>query len=168
MLSLPGRIEPGRYDQLIETVDLMPTMLELTGLPEPRECQGRSFASLISKSGRAYVPHDAVFSENVIPEVITGGKLDLFFEKGKGVDGIRHPDAKMVRTGRWKYCYYPDGYAELYDLPADPLERTNLAGRAEFHDVEFDMRTRLLNWLINSAEADQIAPRWLLHDMKNK
>lgn len=168
MVSLPGRIKPARYDQLIETVDLLPTLLEFTGLAEPRECQGRSFASLISDTGRPYAAHDAVFSENVIPEVITGGKLDLFFEKGKGVDGIRHPDAKMVRTERWKYCYYPDGYAELYDLPADPLERTNLAGRAEFHDVEFEMRTRLLNWLINSSETDQIAPRWLLHDMKKK
>jgi arylsulfatase len=168
MVSLPGRIKPARYDQLVETVDLLPTLLEFTRMPEPRECQGRSFASLISDMGRPYAAHDAVFSENVIPEVITGGKLDLFFEKGKGVDGIRHPDAKMVRTERWKYCYYPDGYAELYDLPSDPFERTNLAGRAEFRGVEFEMRTRLLNWLINSSETDQIAPRWLLPDMRNK
>jgi choline-sulfatase len=166
MVSLPGRIKPARYDELIETVDLMPTLLEFTGIPEPRECQGRSFASLIANTGHPYTPHDAVFSENVIPEVITGGKLDLVFEKGKGVDGIRHPDAKMVRTERWKYCYYPDGYSELYDLPADPLERTNLAGQPRFHEVEFEMRTRILNWLINSAETDQIAPRWLLRDMK--
>ena len=167
MLSLPGRVKPGRYDQLIESVDLLPTLFEFTGLPEPRECQGRSFAPLIADCGRAYEPHDEVFSENVIPEVITGGKLDMSFEKGKGVAGIRHPDAKMVRTGRWKYCYYPEGYAELYDLQADPHERTNLAGRAEFRAVETDLRTRLLNWLINSSETDQIAPRWLLPEKRN-
>ena len=162
MVSLPGRIQPARYDQLIETVDLLPTLFEFIGLPEPRECQGRSFAPLIANLGRAYEPHDAVFSENIIPEVITGGKLNMPFEKGKGVGGTRHPDAKMVRTERWKYCYYPDGYAELYDVPNDPQERTNLAGRAEFHTVEDDLRTRLLNWLINSSETDQIAPRWLI------
>ena len=82
------------------------------------------------------------------------------FKKGEGVAGTRHPDAKMVRTTRWKYCYYPDGYAELYDIEADPNERTNLAGQAAMRDVEFDLRTRLLNWLINSTEADQIADRW--------
>jgi folylpolyglutamate synthase/dihydropteroate synthase len=71
--------------------------------------------------------------------------------------GTRHPDAKMVRTTRWKYCYYHDGYAELYDIAADPHERTNLAGRAEMRDVEFNLRTRILNWLINSSEPDQIA-----------
>ena len=130
MVSLPGRIKPARYDQLIETVDLLPTLLEFIGVPEPRECQGRSFAPLIADMGRAYAPHDEVFSENIIPEVITGGNLNLPFEKGKGVDGIRHPDAKMVRTDRWKYCYYPEGYAELYDLHSDPGERHNLAGHA--------------------------------------
>ena len=107
-----------------------------------------------------------MFSENIIPEVNTSGNLEMPFEKGKGVDGIRHPDAKMVRTDRWKYCYYPEGQAELYDLQNDPAEHANLAGRAEFHGVEDDLRTRLLNWLINSSETDQIAPRWLLPEKK--
>ena len=166
MLSLPGRVKPARYDQLIESVDVMPTLLELIGLPEPRECEGCSFAPLIADTGRAYTPHDAVFSENIIPEVITGGKLELPFEKGKGVDGVRHPDAKMVRTARWKYCHYSGDGAELYDLQNDPHEQTNLAGRPELHAVEEEMRTRLLDWLINSSEPDQIADRWLLPEKK--
>ena len=166
MVSLPGRIKIARHDELIETVDLLPTLFEFIGLPEPREFQGRSFAPLIADMGRTYEPHDAVFSENVIPEVITGGKVDMPFEKGKGIAGTRHPDAKMVRTARWKYCYYPDGYAELYDVQADPHERTNLAGRADMREVEFDLRTRLLNWMINSTETDQIQPRWLLLEKK--
>jgi arylsulfatase len=167
MLSLPGRVKPGRYDQLVETVDLLPTLLEFTGQPEPRECQGRSFAPLIADVGRAYEPHDEVFSENVIPEVITGGKVEMPFEKDRGVAGIRHPDAKMIRTARWKYCHYPEGYAELYDLQADPHEKTNLAGREEYRAVEENLRLRLLNWLINSSETDQIAPRWLLPEKRN-
>jgi arylsulfatase A-like enzyme len=140
MISWPGHIKPSQHDELIESVDLLPTLFEFIGLSEPRECQGRSFASLIADMGHAYVPHDAVFSENVIPEVITGGKNEMPFEKGKGVAGIRHPDSKMVRTERWKYCYYPDGYAELYDINADPLEQTNLAGHADMRDVEFDRK----------------------------
>ena len=166
MVSLPGRIKSANYDQLIATVDLLPTLLEFIGLPVPREVQGRSFAPLIADMGRTYEPHTEVFSENIIPEVITAGKLNLPFEKGQGVDGIRHPDAKMVRTERWKYCYYPAGYAELYDLRNDPLEQTNLAGHADRREVEFDLRTRLLNWLINSMEPDQIANRWLLPEKK--
>jgi arylsulfatase A-like enzyme len=166
MVSLPGRIKCAKYDHLIEAVDLLPTLLEFVGLPEPREVQGRSFAPLIADMGRSYEPHAEVFSENIIPEVITGGKTDMPFQKGQGVGGIRHPDAKMVRTEHWKYCYYPDGYAELYDLHADPLETKNLAGQSDKRDVEFDLRTRLLNWLINSQETDQIQNRWLLPEKK--
>jgi arylsulfatase A-like enzyme len=165
-ISLPGKIQLAKHDEMIETVDFLPTLFELIGLPEPKEFQGRSFAPLIDGSGRGYAPHDAVFSENVIPEVISGGKLDLSFEKGKGVDGVKHPDAKMVRTARWKYCYYPEDGAELYDLKADPKEENNLAGRAETQKVEAELRTRILNWLIESTETDQIAPRWLLPEKK--
>ncbi len=168
MMSLPGRVRPGRFDQLIETVDVLPTVFEFIGLPEPPTCQGRSFAPLIADRGRAYEPHTEVFSENIIPEVGTGQRPDRTFEKGKGVAGVRHPDAKMVRTERWKYNYYPEGYAELFDLHNDPTERTNLAGRPAFRDIEYDLPLRLLNWLINSSEADQIAPRWLLPEKKSR
>ncbi|WP_407073041.1 sulfatase [Prosthecobacter sp.] len=166
MVSLPGCIKSATYDHLIETVDLLPTLLEFTGIPEPREVEGRSFAPLIADMGRDYEPHAEVFSENIIPEVITGGKMDMPFEKGVGVGGIRHPDAKMVRTERWKYCYYPAGYAELYDLKNDPLETKNLAGQTDMREVEYDLRTRLLNWLINSEETDQIQNRWMLREKK--
>ena len=166
MVSLPERIAPSQHDELIETVDLLPSLFDLIGLPEPYECQGRSFAPLISNTGRPYAPHEVVFSENIIPEVITNS-LNLPFEKGKGVDGIRHPDAKMVRTDRWKYCHYADGDAELYDLHADPHERINLADLPEHQTIVDDLRLQLLNWLINSQETDQIAPRWLLPEKKN-
>ncbi|MEW6306192.1 MAG: sulfatase-like hydrolase/transferase, partial [Verrucomicrobiota bacterium] len=122
MLRYPARVRPGKHAALIEAVDVLPTVFELAGLPEPHESQGRSFAPLIADAGRAYQPRDAVFSENIIPEVITSGQLDFAFEKGQGIKGIRHPDAKMVRTERWKYNYYPEGYAELYDLKNDPGE----------------------------------------------
>lgn len=164
LVSLPGRVQPRRYAELVEAVDVLPTLLELLGLPEPCEVQGRSFAPLIAPMGRRYEARDAVFSENIIPEVITGGRLDLPFEKGRGVDGVRHPDAKMIRTARWKYNYYPAGFAELYDLQTDPGERVNLAGRAEAHAVEVEMKDRLLRWLTTASETDQIAPRWRLQE----
>ena len=67
----------------------------------------------------------------------------------------------MVRTKRWKYNYYPEGYAELYDLQADPQEMHNLAGQPGFEDTEHEMKNQLLHWLTTADEADQIAPRWL-------
>jgi arylsulfatase len=161
IIGFPGRVNPGQHDELVECVDLLPTLFELAGLPEPKENQGRSLAPLIASVGRKYVPKEAVFSENIIPEVITRG-LDFYFEKGKGVKGVRHPDAKMVRTRNWKYNYYPGGPAELYDLKNDPDEYRNLAGEPAHAAVESRMKDRLLHWLTTADEADQIAPQWLV------
>ena len=63
-----------------------------------------------------------MFSENIIPEVITGGNRDFYYKPGEGIKGIRHPDAKMVRTERWKLNYYPGNGGELYNLAEDPGE----------------------------------------------
>jgi arylsulfatase A-like enzyme len=69
----------------------------------------------------------------------------------------------MVRTSRWKYNYYPEGYAELYDEINDPHEQHNLAGDPTQEPVICEMKTRLLQWLSTADETDQIAKRWLMH-----
>jgi arylsulfatase len=162
MIRFPPRVRPGRYDALVESVDVLPTLFELAGLPEPQDCQGRSLTALCDGAGRKMPWRKAVFSENVIPEVITGGALDFTFAKGEGIKGVRHPDAKMIRTQRWKYNYYPDGYDELYDLQNDPREQHNLAADPANKPIVDDLRQQLLNWLITADETDQIAPRWVI------
>jgi len=161
MIRYPQKIKPGHYDDLVESVDVLPTLFELAELDEPYQNQGRSLVPLVAESQRKYQPREAVFAENVIPEVITTGSLDFYFQKGAGIKGVRHPDAKMIRTRRWKYNYYADGDAELYDLKNDPNESTNLHGRDEVELIEQQMKDRLLHWLITADEADQIAPRWM-------
>ncbi len=80
------------------------------------------------------------------------------------MDGVRHPDAKMVRTNRWKFNYYPEGYQELFDLETDPGEHVNLAANVEHQTTVMKMKDRLLRWLVTADEADQIAPRWLIYE----
>ncbi len=162
MLHFPGKTTPGQYDELIESVDLLPTLFEWIGLPEPLHNHGRSLVPLISESDRTYQSRDAVFAENIIPEVITTGYLDFDYTKGEGIKGIEHPDAKMVRTRRWKYNHYPEGYAELYDLQNDPMEEHNLAGDPRYAQTQHELQLKLLNWLITTTETEQIAPKWLV------
>ena len=161
IIRFPERVRRDQYNELVESVDVLPTLFELAGLPEPYLNQGRSLVGLISPARDDYLPREAVFSENIIPEVITGGRDEFEFIKGKGIRGIRHPDAKMVRTRRWKYVSYPEGFAELYDLDSDPLEMNNLAEDLEHREQTYAMKDRLLHWLATADEPDQIAPRWL-------
>ena len=160
MISLPGRIKPVQVDELVETIDVLPTLMQLCDLPVSKDCHGRSLAPRLTAGTDAYEPREAVFSENIIPEVITTGSLDFEFRPGHGIKGIRHPDAKMIRTSRWKYNYYPEGFAELYDLRNDPHEMQNLASDPAYGEVVATLKGQLLDWLITATETEQIAPRW--------
>ncbi|HEX4130611.1 MAG TPA: sulfatase-like hydrolase/transferase [Pirellulales bacterium] len=161
IVGYPEHFKPGKYDELVEAVDVLPTLLETCRIDSPPGVQGRSLVPLLGTSDRAYKPREAVFSENIIPEVITGGRMEMPYVAGQGVAGIRHPDAKMVRTDRWKFNYYANGQVELYDLKNDPGETTNLAYESSHAATVAEMRGRLLEWLITADEQDQIAPRWL-------
>jgi arylsulfatase A-like enzyme len=48
----PGRVPArGRVDATVQTIDLMPTLLELSGLPVPDVAQGRSLVPLMESAG---------------------------------------------------------------------------------------------------------------------
>ena len=159
MIRYPGRIKPGLYDELVESIDLLPTFFDCCRLESPYHAHGRSLMPLLGESDVDYVARDCVFSENIMPEVFA--KVHNFV-KGKGVFGVRHPDAKMVRTRRWKYNYYPSGHEELFDLENDPGEFTNLAGDPVHDAIRNEMHGRMVDWLITATETDQIAERWLV------
>lgn len=162
MIRFPGHVVPGTYDDLTESTDVLPTLFELAKLDVPRVAQGRSAAALISggRRGAPYSPRQYVFAENCIPEVITNKLRNHSFEPGRGVNGIMHPDAKMIRSRRWKYNYYVDHGEELYDLAADPGETRNVAGDPAHTAVVREMKSALLDWMITADEAMQFYPRW--------
>ena len=155
LLRLPGRVAAGARAELVETVDVLPTLLDLCGVPAPTNCQGRAIAA------SAAPPREFVFSENVIPVVYTHGKEQPFVP-GRGVDGIRHPDAKMVRSQRWKLTHYPGYSGELYDLRNDPGELRNLYADPAHQPTVQELRGALLDWMVTADENDQIAPRWMV------
>ena len=54
---------------------------------------------------------------------------------------------RMIRTPEWKYVHrYPYGAHELYDLTADPDERSNLADERSRRPVVEELRGRLIRW----------------------
>ena len=160
-MSFPGTIAPGEYDQLVESTDVLPTLFDLLGLKEPLHCQGRSLAPLVVTGGEGYEERELVFSENIIPEVITENDWNFPFAKGKGVGGIRHPDAKMIRSKKWKLNFYVGEGGELYDLENDPGEERNLYDSPKHREIVCDLKEKLLEWMISSDETEQIAEKWL-------
>jgi iduronate 2-sulfatase len=125
LISGPG-IKPGQRSQsLIETVDLYPTLVELTGQAMPETgipgmgLEGKSLVPLLKDPAskvKEYVLHAYPRSE----KQEEGGKRKII---GRGVRTDRY------RLVEWKEPGTPSEKAaiELYDYQTDPLERKNLA-----------------------------------------
>ena len=95
----------GRKAEIIEHVDLVPTILDWCGVQKPPFMQGRSFRGLLD--GGEYAARDSAFME------------------------IRHPlqsSWKAVRTLEYLYSTSNAGREELYILADDPHQLTNVAG----------------------------------------
>jgi arylsulfatase A len=109
LVKWPGKIKPGSVSDHISAFwDLMPTLAEITGLPEPEGIDGISFLpSLLGKKGQKQ--HEYLYWE--------------FHEQG-GKIGVRMGNWKAVKRDVDKM---PQGSLELYDLSADIGETTNVA-----------------------------------------
>ncbi len=162
IVSWPGHISTGGVQEAFVCIeDILPTLMDLLGWPIPPGVQGRSFAPLLC--GGDYVPREAIFGEAGLEgepyrleEVIDttpfpeGALTEDFTPRNKRGGRGR---IKSVRTRRWKLVHYPgQPYGELYDLREDPWELYNLYDQAAYQDIIMELRTRLLDWTIESED----------------
>ncbi len=144
IMRWPGRIASGtRCDWLLSNVDLVPTILELTGSEAPGHLEGTSFAGAFDGGGPA--PRERIYAEHHM----AGGECRC----------VRTDSHKLIRN----FCLMPRfpvpvdvrgparpgrrPYVELYDLSEDPLETCNLAGKPAFTEVQSELDGLLLDWI---------------------
>ena len=118
-----GNGKPSR--QIVEFVDIYPTVAELAGLRSPKELSGRSLKPLLEQpqlpwNGTAYT------------QVLRPGD-------GKPFVG------RSIRTDRWRYSEWSgdDGGTELYDHQTDPNEFNNLSNDPRWKHVIADLKSKL-------------------------
>jgi len=63
----------------------------------------------------------------------------------------------MIRDARWKLTYDPEqgGVQMLFNLVTDANETENLCGRPEYKDVEHELVSKLIDWLIRTSTYTQ-------------
>ncbi|OGS12610.1 MAG: hypothetical protein A2234_05735 [Elusimicrobia bacterium RIFOXYA2_FULL_58_8] len=103
-----------RLKQLVQRIDLMPTILEMAGVSQyGLGLQGTSFVPLLKNPQAPWREYAFARSRRNIP-----------FMKGK--DAMI--DERIVRDNCWKLHHYLYKTSwELYDICSDPLETTDLA-----------------------------------------
>jgi len=108
-----GRWAGKRVPEAVQHVDLLPSLVDFVGLPEPQGIRGRSFLPIL------------VGSDGVRDEQASFAWL------------ARQPESRLLRSiilGSMKLILNevadrPKDVMELYDLDEDPLENDNLADR---------------------------------------
>lgn len=149
-------------------VDIMPTILDLVGLPVPRGLDGASLVPLITGAARdrrvdvfgeatfhwtpvsppylGYPPMTEVVELRLDPQ---GSLIPRYFLRLDCVARIDLAKHRFVRTERYQLNYRPTvsgAIVELYDWTVDPEAQRNLvAARA---DVAADLRARLFRWAL--------------------
>lgn len=160
LARLPGgRAAGGVVDDLIQTVDIAPTLLDALEVDVPADMDGRSFWPRLT--GAAYEPHEKIFLER---------NHHSDFDPIRAVRTQRyHYIRNFDPAGPWQWLPnevdgFRDGYdawynelwppparprpsEELYDIIADPTETMNLATQPECAMVRRQLAADLDRWM---------------------
>ena len=131
---------------LISNIDVVPTILDLIGIPPPQNVQGKSFAGFFG-SYDDEKPRNSLFAmmhanqKWIESRCVRTDKHKLIrnFSSGRATElptTMGAPEAIQERP-----------VVELYDLDSDPYELENLAGTEGFAEIRLDLDKRLHSWM---------------------
>ncbi|MEZ2347042.1 sulfatase [Terriglobus sp. RCC_193] len=136
-IRYPNRVKAGGVKkEMVLDVDIAPTVMDLVGLPIPKQFQGRSMLELVDNKGTAwrkewlYDYYEFPGAENVAPH-----------------RGVRTDTHKFIH---W-YTQSPEEF-ELYDLQLDPNEAHNLYGNPKYATIQNNLEKRLADLLVAIPE----------------
>ncbi len=152
IMRYPRRLAPGRTSDLVQSVDLLPTVMDAVyarPVPTPSTF-GRSLLTPLATTDLASAsgPEPALTGRVVVvermspadPPLATAQRINCQFDRTPHLGVLR-----AVRQGPWKYIVAADGRAELYHVINDPGEGDNLI---EAHrPIAEQLASRLQHWL---------------------
>ena len=139
VMRCPGRIPADSAPKtLINSVDLMPTLLSLCGLPNADSCAGRDLSGAILP-GRSSPQVESVYCE---------GKVSSSPSAEPNANSPEQGPWRAIVTERYKLVARGDyaGLRSLFDLREDPWELRNLAQDTGMRSVRSDLLDELRAW----------------------
>lgn len=140
----PGWI-PARdtIEQVIQNIDIAPTLLQFAQVKIPNQMQGQSFVPLLQAKKT---------ERNTIP-----WRNKAFYEYYWEYSYPQTPTTFGIRKGRYKFIWYPGIWdiSEFFDLESDPHEHFNLYREESVQPIILELRNELWNWL-ESTDGMQI------------
>ena len=153
LIRAPGLV-PRREPCAVSQIDLVPTLLDLMGVPIPEALQGQSLCDLLS-GGAPPAERDIFIEWNGpdcgIGQFDGGGRMPNHLREVASPDevlaALRDPVRTIVSPDGWKLNHSPAlGAHELFNLREDPCERTNRYGELGTEPIVAALRERLHAW----------------------
>ena len=144
MFCWPGKIKPGERDELVSSIDLVPTILAVAGARTPKDLPGLNLLPHLEK--QTEIGRTAIFGEGFAHDIAD----------------IKKPEASLLYRwcieGRWKLLLTYDGEVnryktthprtekrpQLFDLLSDPHEKKNMAG--QHPEVVAHLAAKITSW----------------------
>ena len=166
-ISTPGGVSDG----LISSIDIAPTILDLSGVESPASFQGKSFKALFQDPGsefRKYVfaehnwhdheahermvrTEDYLYVLNSRPQFPNQGPADAI-RSASFRELVKLKDQGKLTTAQKDVFIAPRPTEELYDCSKDPLQVNNLASTKEFDQKLNDLRKVLKDWMDETGD----------------
>jgi len=185
IISWPGKgLTNARLTELVSTVDLYPTFLDIAGLPIPEYLPGRSLVPLLTGEKvpwrkYLYTEYHVHSNHNPYPQrTVRDARYKLIYNLLAGTENpgyeftlahtvkISEDELLIDASPQVKKAYLlmknPPEF-ELYDLKNDPYEMNNLAGDKKYAGILNRLKDQLFKWqkatsdpLINTVKARKL------------
>ncbi len=141
LIDGPG-IEAGTYEALMNSEDIMPTLLGLAGVSIPSQVEGISYASMLQGGVQD------IDTATLISCVQPFGQWNPIDHGGREYRGLR--------SLRYTYTRDLEGPWQLFDNEADPFQLENLVGKDDFMPIQMEL-DQLLDQKLK-ASGDEFLP----------
>lgn len=131
LVYAPGLIKGGQpLEEIIQNIDIAPTILDMAGIKKPEQMQGASFYPLLKGEPIAW-------------------RNKAFYEYYWEYAFPQTPTTFGIREGDYKFIFYPGIWDinEFFDLKNDPEEKKNLIRNEAYQPIIKKMRADMWDWL---------------------
>ena len=146
-------------NEMVSNIDVLPSILELAGIPVPANVQGRSFAPLLD--GHAYTPNAMIFGE-LTYHGYYDPQRSIRTETHKLIANFSTAPAFQDPSQQWRpksdtvvpedpaLAFHP--HLELYELTKDPWEHVDIAKKPEFTVIRNELARRLHQHMVATGD----------------
>lgn len=148
-IRVPGQSFSHRISGPFSQIDLVPTLLDLMGQPEPDHLHGKSISAYLD--GQEQPLQDDIFFYWNQPNRPDNSPPDWALEMAGGVErynaAIDDATRTIITPEGWRYTHSLDlGHHELFNLKEDPLERRNRVADSSCNPIRRDLQARISAW----------------------